>query len=278
MRYGLIAQQLGHSFSKPIHEKLAGYTYDLMPMPPQEVGPFLQRREFAAINVTIPYKETVIPYCDEVDEAARANQVYPLDEGSMVKFLQGPPRAPLEPVRILAGTPTLERHHSALLTQGLSWQVTIDWAYRPGDEGVVLAHGGQSGGYQLHVEDGALWLEQNQYGAPRRFGPVPLAEPSSLLELRVEVVDNRWSAELLVDGEERLRVPELIRFSSYLPFEGIDVGICRRSPVSWDVHERHRSFPFTGVLRSATYHPDPDTWQQVDARLEEARALALEMQ
>ena len=72
MRYGLIAQQLGHSFSKPIHEKLAGYTYDLMPMPPQEVGPFLQRREFAAINVTIPYKETVIPYCDEVDEAARA--------------------------------------------------------------------------------------------------------------------------------------------------------------------------------------------------------------
>lgn len=72
MRYGLIAERLGHSFSKPIHEKLADYTYDLMPMPPEEVGPFLTRREFAAINVTIPYKETVIPYCDEIDEAAAA--------------------------------------------------------------------------------------------------------------------------------------------------------------------------------------------------------------
>ena len=72
MRYGLIAERLGHSFSKPIHEKLADYTYDLMPMPPEEVGPFLTRREFAAINVTIPYKETVIPYCDSIDGAAAA--------------------------------------------------------------------------------------------------------------------------------------------------------------------------------------------------------------
>ncbi|CAM3273316.1 arylsulfatase [Nocardioides dubius] len=232
-----------------------------------------QRRDLAD-----EHPEKLAELQEAFDQAARANQVYPLDEGSKVKFLQHPPRRPPEPVRILAGTPTLERHQCGFLIQGLSWRVTVDWSYRPGDEGVVLAHGGQGGGYQLHVEDGALWLEQNQYGAPHRFGPVAMTEPSSALELRMEVDGGRWTATVLVDGEQRLRVPGLLRFLSYLPFEGIDVGVCRRSPVSWDIYERRRSFPFTGVLRSATYYPDPATWDQVDARLAEARAVALGMQ
>ena len=53
MRYGLIGEKLGHSFSKVIHERLCGYEYDLLPLPREEVGPFLTRREFAGINVTI---------------------------------------------------------------------------------------------------------------------------------------------------------------------------------------------------------------------------------
>jgi len=39
------------------------------------------------------------------------------------------------------------------------------------------------------------------------------------------------------------------------PFEGIDVGIDRRSPVSWSVYERHGPFPFTGDLRSVAVTP-----------------------
>ena len=39
------------------------------------------------------------------------------------------------------------------------------------------------------------------------------------------------------------------------PFSGIDVGINRGGPVHWDVYERHRSFPYTGDLRSVTYTP-----------------------
>lgn len=212
------------------------------------------------------------------DEAAWANQVYPLDEGSGLKHLQFPPRPAPEPLRILAGTPTLERHHASMLIQGTRWAIEVDWAYQPGDEGVVLAHGGQGGGYQLHVEDGALWLEQNQYGVPRRLGPVPLDGPSSTVEIIVETVDRRWNVALLVDGVERLTEHGLLRFFSFLPFEGIDVGVCRRSPVSWELYQRRRSFPFTGTLRSVTYRPDPDSWEQLAARAEEARRLALEMQ
>ncbi len=73
MQYGLIGGRLGHSYSKPIHEQLAGYTYDLCPLPTEaEADAFMRARDFKAINVTIPYKEFVMPYCDAIDDAARA--------------------------------------------------------------------------------------------------------------------------------------------------------------------------------------------------------------
>ena len=72
MKYGLIAQKLSHSFSKEIHGKLFDYSYELREIPPEELEDFLRRREFAALNVTLPYKETVIPYLDEVSETARS--------------------------------------------------------------------------------------------------------------------------------------------------------------------------------------------------------------
>lgn len=72
-RYGLIGSKLGHSYSKIIHEQIADYTYELMPLPTEdEARAFMERRDFAAINVTIPYKQLVIPYCDVVDPKAAA--------------------------------------------------------------------------------------------------------------------------------------------------------------------------------------------------------------
>ena len=71
--YGLIGAKLGHSYSKIIHEKIADYTYTLLPLPTEaEARAFFEKREFAAVNVTIPYKQMVIPCCDEVDLHAKA--------------------------------------------------------------------------------------------------------------------------------------------------------------------------------------------------------------
>ena len=73
MKYGLIGKKLGHSFSKEVHALLADYEYDLLELPSEEeVGAFLQKGDFCAINVTIPYKQTVIPYLAEISEEARA--------------------------------------------------------------------------------------------------------------------------------------------------------------------------------------------------------------
>ena len=73
MEYGLIGAKLGHSYSKIIHEAVCGYSYELHPLPTEEEAhAFMQAKAFKAINVTIPYKKLVIPYCDEVEPRAAA--------------------------------------------------------------------------------------------------------------------------------------------------------------------------------------------------------------
>ncbi len=72
MEYGLLGETLGHSFSPQIHQALADYDYRLYPTPQPAVAELFRRREFRGLNVTIPYKQTVIPLCDEVDPQAAA--------------------------------------------------------------------------------------------------------------------------------------------------------------------------------------------------------------
>ena len=72
MNYGLIGEKLGHSYSKEIHEQLADYTYDLCPLTKEEFVSFMEKKEFSAINVTIPYKRDVIPYLSHMDDSAKA--------------------------------------------------------------------------------------------------------------------------------------------------------------------------------------------------------------
>ena len=80
--YGCIAEHLAHSFSGVIHKKISdklslsspdlAYDYALQELRPDEVADFLTRRAFCGINVTIPYKQTVMPYLDELTDTARA--------------------------------------------------------------------------------------------------------------------------------------------------------------------------------------------------------------
>lgn len=72
MEYGLIGEKLGHSYSKEIHEQLADYTYDIHPVSKEDFPSFMTQHNFKAINVTIPYKQDVIPYLDEIDDHAKA--------------------------------------------------------------------------------------------------------------------------------------------------------------------------------------------------------------
>ena len=76
MNIYLIAKKLSHSFSKPIHNELADYSYEYMELSENEVGEFLNKKEFDGLNVTIPYKKTVMEHIDEISpEAIRIGAV-----------------------------------------------------------------------------------------------------------------------------------------------------------------------------------------------------------
>ena len=66
IEYGLLGAKLGHSYSKPIHNLLAGYSYELYAVTPEELKVLMESRQFRGLNVTIPYKKDVLPYLDEI--------------------------------------------------------------------------------------------------------------------------------------------------------------------------------------------------------------------
>lgn len=71
MKYGLIGKSLVHSYSKLIHEQLNSNPYDLLSINETELDSLLKTKDFLGVNVTIPYKETVKKYLDEIDEIAK---------------------------------------------------------------------------------------------------------------------------------------------------------------------------------------------------------------
>ncbi len=71
MQCGLLGEKLGHSYSPQIHAELASYEYKLYEKAPDELESFIRKGSWHGMNVTIPYKKSVIPFCDELSETAK---------------------------------------------------------------------------------------------------------------------------------------------------------------------------------------------------------------
>jgi len=183
------------------------------------------------------------------EEAARANQVYPLDEGSGVKFLQRPPHSEVfsEPVTVYPGTPTLERWRSQQLVANRSFTVTVRLASV--GEGVLVAHGDQGGGYSLALADGRVVFHHNDGRGRLRS----LEGPAGLLVEAVFTAPGGgvWSVSLRVDGTEVAKEDGFTILFPMAPFQGIDVGVDRKSPVVWGRGPAR----YTGGIASVTFTP-----------------------
>ena len=195
-------------------------------------------------------------------QAAWDNQVFPLDEGSGLKFLDRPEwieDAFDGEVVIRPGTPTLERWRSQRLVLIRSFDLEIRCSYADGDEGILVAHGDQGGGYVVWIEDGAVTVGHND-GRGRFSTTPPFAMTPGDHSVTAHFTapgGNVWDVALSIDGSriDGVTASGWSVLFPMAPFEGIDVGRDRRSPVSWDLYERHGSFPYTGAIESATYRP-----------------------
>lgn len=88
MNFGLLGRSLKHSYSPQIHSLLGSYPYDLFEVEPQKLDEFMRKGDFMGLNVTIPYKKDVIPYCNELSETAKAigavNTIVRRRDGSLI--------------------------------------------------------------------------------------------------------------------------------------------------------------------------------------------------
>ena len=88
----------------------------------------------------------------------------------------------------------------------------------------------------------------------------------------------RWDIAVNVDGRTAIGGQGLVQISEYLPFEGIDIGIDRRSPVSWRLYERRGSFAYTGRLDEVIYTPGEYAPDALVVRLDEIRRIDLALE
>jgi len=68
---GLLGRKLGHSYSPAIHAEFGGYSYELFEVEPESLADFFANNKFDGINVTIPYKQAAMEFCDEISPTAR---------------------------------------------------------------------------------------------------------------------------------------------------------------------------------------------------------------
>jgi len=192
-------------------------------------------------------------------DAAVANQVYPLDEGSGWRWLVRPPKDAIfhEPVTIWPGTPTLERMRSGALVWQRTCVITVDCRHLAGSRGVLVAHGDQGGGYCVEVDHDALWFVHNDgHGTTTRTAGGPVGSGRHSIQLTLGAPGGgRWIVALAVDGEQRFADLDRPMLWPMAPFTGISIGIDRGSPVDWNRSLTDGPFAYSGGVHSVRYEP-----------------------
>ncbi|MGI5218433.1 arylsulfatase [Nocardia sp. CA-290969] len=207
------------------------------------------------------YPEKVRELAAAWDRAAWHNTVFPLINDRRAVARRPAERRLAEPVKILAGTPPLERYRSSVLIQYRDFTIdVVTDEITAGTEGVLVAHGDPHGGYILYVEDGQLVFALNSYGRVARTS-APL--PAGVVGVRVRATATetvRWNFVVAVtdtagNTTEIATLDNQFQLVGMAPWTGISVGVDARGPVVWELRERRGPFRFSGRLRSVTYTP-----------------------
>jgi len=210
-------------------------------------------------DISADHPELLRELADAWEREAWRNTVFPLEDGKgYLTNVQRPSTdAFSDPVRILPGTPQLERERSAALIHQRSFEVIAELEMREGDEGVLFAHGDQNGGYVVYVEGGRVRFDYNEYGRLHRIVGPEIAAGERAVVLRASWLPKlHTSFELSVGGAvETAHLDDVQMMAGLAPYTGIDVGVDRGGPVSWPMHEAHGSFRFSGKLHHVTFVP-----------------------
>ena len=205
--YGLLGETLKHSFSPQIHARLGAYEYRLFEVKPEDVRAFMEQRDFNGINVTIPYKKTVIPYCADLSDRARrigsVNTIVKRADGS----LYGDNTDYFGFAALLEDTGFDPAGQKALILGSGGSSVTVRAVLedRHAGEIVVISRTGENNYLNLHLHrDAALIVNTTPLGMYPRTGVTPISlQDFPACKAVIDIIYNPARTRLLLDAEQR---------------------------------------------------------------------------
>ena len=205
MKTGLLGRKLGHSYSPQIHREFGSYSYGLFEKEPEEVADFLKNGDFSAINVTYPYKKTVMPYCKlspVAEKIGAVNTIVRKPDGSLLGhntdyfgFRSMVRRSGLQP----------NGKKCLVLGSGGASATAVAALEEMGALVVVISRSGENNYENLHLHaDAAIVCNCTPVGMYPNNGisPVELDQFPSL-EGVLDVVYNPAKTKLLLEAESR---------------------------------------------------------------------------
>lgn len=206
MHYGLLGRNLSHSYSPQIHSAFADYDYRLMEIEPDKLESFMRNANFSGINVTIPYKKAVLPYCDELTPQAKrlgaVNTIVKKPDGTLwghntdyFGFLEMVKRSALNvqgKKALVLGSGGAGVTASAVLTDLGATVITIS---RNGEHNYNNLH--------LH-QDASIIVNATPVGMYPNNGTAPIALSAfPNLEGVLDLIYNPFKTDLLLEAEEK---------------------------------------------------------------------------
>ena len=206
MHYGLLGRNLSHSYSPQIHSAFADYDYRLMEIEPDKLELFMRNANFSGINVTIPYKKAVLPYCDELTPQAKrlgaVNTIVKKPDGTLwghntdyFGFLEMVKRSALNvqgKKALVLGSGGAGVTASAVLTDLGATVITIS---RNGEHNYNNLH---------HHQDASIIVNATPVGMYPNNGTAPISlSVFPRLEGVLDLIYNPFKTDLLLEAEEK---------------------------------------------------------------------------
>lgn len=212
-------------------------------------------------NIAAERPELLTELAAAWEKAAWQNRVFPLNDHSAAAALRRPADDHLDqPLIIYPGTPVLERARSARLVQHRDLVITIEFSVTAGDEGVLVSHGDQGGGYLVAVGTDdrgrpTAWFTLNAYGRMHRTPVLTLHPGPQRLEVRFAASPDFGWTIVLTDGVAAVELADVPQLVGMAPFTGISFGADRGGPVDWELCKGRGSYGYTGTITAVTYTP-----------------------
>ena len=206
MKCGLLGRKLGHSYSPQIHASLGNYTYDLFERSPEELEEFIRFGDYSGLNVTIPYKKAVIPFCDELSERARilgsVNTIVRREDGRLIGhntdyfgFFYMLERSGFK----------AQGKKALVLGSGGASATAVAVLEECGADVIVISRSGENNYENIHKHaDAAVIVNATPVGMYPNNGVSPLSlDLFPKLECVLDLIYNPARTQLLMDAENR---------------------------------------------------------------------------